>query len=98
MSRMEKLAAATDQMGVFDSELDDLSAMLFADARPLSFDVTGRIVIPEDLLAHAGIKDSAIFIGRGNSFQIWNPRAFADAQKKSLKNLRDSRPNLKIGN
>lgn len=98
MSRMEKMATATDQMGVFDSELDDLSAMLFADARPLQFDVTGRIVIPEDLLAHAGIKDTALFIGRGNGFQIWNPAAFVDTQKKSLNNLRKLRPNLKIGN
>ena len=37
MSRMEQMAAATDKMGVFDSELDDLTAMLFADARELAF-------------------------------------------------------------
>ncbi len=96
MSRMEKMAAATDSMGVFDAELDDLSAMLFADARPLAFDVTGRVVIPADLLAHAGITDTAIFVGRGNSFQIWNPAAFRAAQEKSLDNLRSARPNLKI--
>ena len=98
MARMEKLATATDSMGVFDSELDDLTAMLFDDARPLSFDVTGRIVIPNDLLEHAGIKDTAIFVGRGNNFQIWNPDAFRLTQKKSLDNLRDARPNLKIAN
>ena len=96
MSRMEQLAAATDKMGVFDSDLDDLSAMLFADARPLIFDVTGRIVIPDDLLKHAGITDKAIFVGRGNSFQIWNPDAFKKVQEKSLDNLRTIRPNLTI--
>ena len=96
MSRMEQLANATDKMGVFDSELDDLSAMLFADARPLTFDVTGRIVIPEDLLRHAGITDKAVFVGRGNSFQIWNPEAFKKAQEKSLNNLRITRPNLTL--
>ena len=97
MSRMEQMAAATDKMGAFDSELDDLSAILFADARPLCFDVTGRIVIPTDLLKHAGISETAIFVGRGNSFQIWNPDAFRAAQEKSLNNLRKARPNLKIG-
>ena len=96
MSRMEKMAAATDKMGVFDTELDDLTALLFADARPLAFDVTGRIVIPSDLLKHAGIKDTALFVGRGNSFQIWDPAAFRAAQDKSLRNLRATRPNLKI--
>ena len=97
MSRMEQMASATDKMGVFDSELDDLTALLFADARPLNFDVTGRVVIPADLLAHAGITETAVFVGRGNSFQIWNPDAFRLAQEKSLNNLRASRPNLKIG-
>ena len=97
MSRMEQMATATDKMGVFDSELDDLTAMLFADARQLTFDVTGRIVIPSDLLKHAGITDSAVFVGRGNSFQIWNPDACRAAQEKSLNNLRAARPNLKIG-
>ncbi len=97
MSRMEQMANATDKMGVFDSELDDLSAMLFADARPLAFDVTGRVVIPADLLEHAGIKDTAVFVGRGNSFQIWNPDAFRNVQAQALKNLRATRPNLKIG-
>ena len=96
MSRMESLAAATDKMGVFDNALDDLSAMLFADARPIQFDVTGRIIIPADLLAHAGITNTALFVGRGNSFQIWDPDAFRAAQNKSLENLRASRPNLII--
>lgn len=96
MSRMEQMAAATDQMGVFDGATDDLSAMLFADARQLAFDVTGRIVIPTDLLKHAGITDRAVFVGRGNSFQIWNPDAFRAVQEMALNNLRENRPNLKM--
>ena len=96
MSRMEKIANATDQMGIFDGKLDDLSAMLFADARPLLFDVTGRIVIPNELLKHANIKETALFVGRGNSFQIWNPADFENIQQASLHNLQKIRPELKI--
>lgn len=96
MSRMEKMANATDKMGIFDNELDDLSALLFADARPLAFDVTGRIVIPNELLKHAHITDRALFVGRGNSFQIWNPDDFENVQQTSLKNLQKIRPSLKI--
>lgn len=96
MSRMEKIASATDQMEMFDGELDDLSALVFADARPLQFDVTGRIIIPEDLLKHANITDTALFVGRGNSFQIWNPSDFALTQEKSLSKLQKNRPSLKI--
>ncbi len=96
MSRMEKMAGATDQMDMFDDKLDDLSALVFADARPLPFDVTGRIVIPSDLLKHANITDTALFVGRGNSFQIWNPSDFEHVQQSSLNNLKKIRPTLKI--
>ena len=97
MSRMEKIANATDeQLGIFDGDLDNITAMVFADARQLAFDVTGRIVIPADLLKHANIDKTALFVGRGNSFQIWNPSDFAKTQNASLNNLRRTRPNIKI--
>jgi MraZ protein len=96
MSRMEKMAAATDELGAFDKVQDDLTALLFADARPLQFDVTGRIVIPTDLLKHAGINEDALFVGRGNSFQIWNPAEFEKSQAESLSRLQQSHPSLKI--
>ena len=96
MSRMEKIATATDQMGIFDGELDDVSALVFADARPLLFDVTGRIIIPNDLLKHANIAERALFVGRGNSFQIWNPTDFERVQKTSLNKLKQIRPSIKI--
>ena len=97
MSRMEKIANATDKIGIFDGELDDISALVFADARPLAFDVTGRIIIPSDLLKHANIYETALFVGRGNSFQIWNPSDFEKIQKTSLNRLQKIRPTIKIG-
>ncbi|MDR2685656.1 MAG: division/cell wall cluster transcriptional repressor MraZ [Rickettsiales bacterium] len=96
MSRMEKMADATDNLGAFDKTQDDLTAMLFADARPLNFDVSGRVVIPEDLLKHADITDEAVFVGRGKSFQIWNPTEFAQTQTSALTRLQSSHPTLKL--
>ena len=54
--------------------------MLFAMSQPLPFDTEGRIVLPENLAAHAHITDSAAFVGLGKSFQIWEPNRFADHQ------------------
>jgi MraZ protein len=94
MARMETLADATDSGDIFDAKLDELTAMLFADARQLAFDVTGRIVIPADLLAHAGIDGEAVFVGRGRSFQIWSPAEFARVQAESLSKLQSEKPTL----
>ena len=65
MSHMEKLA-----------ESGDICGDLFANAQQMAFDVTGRIIITPELIKHAGIKNCALFVGRGNSFQIWNPDNF----------------------
>ncbi len=96
MSRMDKMAQATDKLNIFDEKLNDLTAMLFADARQLAFDSTGRIIIPTDLLKHANITDTAMFVGRGNGFQIWNPTEFQKAQAAAMTRLRALRPDLKI--
>ena len=70
MSHMEKLA-----------ESDNTCGDLFADAQQMAFDVTGHIIITPELIKHAGIKNNAIFVGRGNSFQIWNPDNFRKSSK-----------------
>lgn len=71
----EALAAPLDQMDVFSEAHDDLSAALYADAYPLEADKEGRVVVPEALLAHAGIQDVLAFVGVGGRFQIWEPTA-----------------------
>ncbi|PHZ85590.1 division/cell wall cluster transcriptional repressor MraZ [Paremcibacter congregatus] len=40
---------------------------------PLNIDSDGRVVLPQDYMAHAGITDRAVFVGLGRTFQIWSP-------------------------
>lgn len=54
----------------------DLAAMMFAEAQMLSFDAEGRISIPTHLLSHAQITDQITFVGRGATFELWEPEAF----------------------
>ncbi len=94
MDRMESLSASTDQLGPFSTELDDLTSLIFADARQLPFDTEGRIVLPEDLIAHAGLAESCAFVGKGKTFQIWEPQAFATAQDEARRRAMANRPSL----
>ena len=79
--RMEQISRSVDGLDLFSDRQDDLTATIFADARQLAFDGEGRIMLPEDLLAHAGIAERAAFVGRGPTFQIWEPEAFAAHQE-----------------
>lgn len=71
---LDKLAADIEtSLDFFSQEQDDLTNLIFGDAKRYPFDSTGRIMLSEKLLKHAGIKDSAVFVGKGRKFQIWNP-------------------------
>ena len=51
-----------------------------------AFDGEGRIRLSDRLKAHAGLADAALFVGQGQTFQIWSPAAHrahkADEAKK----------------
>ena len=69
----ETLAGSLDRLDMFSDEHDDLAAALYADAYPVDADKEGRIVLPETLVAHAGLQDAVMFMGTGRTFQIWEP-------------------------
>ncbi|HWK45999.1 MAG TPA: division/cell wall cluster transcriptional repressor MraZ [Stellaceae bacterium] len=75
MATMEEMAARLDTLEQFSEDYDSL-ATLFADSQQLGFDGEGRIMLSQDLIAHAGIGESAAFVGLGSTFQIWEPVAF----------------------
>lgn len=71
---LDKLATDIENATDFFSETqDNLTNLIFGDARRFTFDSTGRIMLTEKLLKHAGIGDTAVFVGKGRKFQIWNP-------------------------
>jgi transcriptional regulator MraZ len=69
------LATPLDALDMFGEAHDDLAAALYADAHPSDPDKEGRIVLPADLIAHANLADSVVFMGLGKTFQIWEPAA-----------------------
>ncbi len=89
---MEKLSQQVGRVDLFSDAHDDLTATLFADAKQLGFDGEGRIMLPESLLSHAHIQESAAFVGRGQIFEIWQPEALEKykifARKQALEKNR----------
>ncbi len=96
MDFMERLSDSTQDFAAFSPEQEDISALIFADARQLVWDPEGRIVLPEDVMAHAGITELCAFVGKGQTFQIWEPEAYkaveAEIRARALKN----RPTLPL--
>ena len=94
---LEKLAADIENATDFFSETqDNLTNLIFGDARRYTFDSTGRIMLSEKLLAHAQITDSAVFVGKGRKFQIWNPENYAEEEARIRADALKCRPSLHL--
>ncbi len=85
---MAELGERLDQFALFSEEQDDMATAIFGEAVPLPFDGEGRIVLPVDLMEHAGVVDQAAFVGLGHKFQIWEPAALKRRQSEARGNVR----------
>jgi len=69
------LVAELEKLDPLSEEYDTLATVLFADAYPIETDKEGRVIVPDPLLAHAGIdrEGKVAFVGMGTRFQLWHP-------------------------
>jgi MraZ protein len=77
MQRLEQLNARIEALDPFSEERDAFATAILGGSVQIAFDSEGRAVLPEALLAKAGITDAGIFIGKGATFEIWSPAQFA---------------------
>jgi MraZ protein len=70
---LSRLHGALGARGELDDVRDDFTYAIFAEARALSFDETGRASLPDDLRAHARLDGKAAFAGLSDRFEIWSP-------------------------
>jgi len=84
MGVMETLLERVGGFDPFSEDRESDADVLTAEAVELSIDGDGRIIIPADLLAPLNLDGECVFVGRGDSFQIWRPADF-DVRMKAVK-------------
>ena len=68
---LEKIATDMEtSLDFFSQTQDDLTNLIFGDARRFSFDSTGRIMLSEKLLKHAQITDTAVLWEKAENFKF----------------------------
>ena len=82
---VDNLMAMIDQLDPYDPKRVNLERAVASQMTPLSVDKEGRVILSDDLKAHAQLNGQALFAGHIRSFQIWNPEIFetvlAEAKK-----------------
>ena len=84
--RFEKLLSGLADGFVAPSG-DEAAELIMEDLRDLPFDGEGRIVLPDEFIAKAALKDQASFVGRGWKFQVWEPAALAAQRQQKLRRV-----------
>ncbi|MGE4061871.1 MAG: division/cell wall cluster transcriptional repressor MraZ [Rhodospirillaceae bacterium] len=84
--RFEKLLSGVAD-GFVPAARDEAAELIMEDLRELPFDGEGRIVLPDEFITKAALKDQASFVGRGWKFQIWEPSALASVRQDKLRRV-----------
>ncbi|HZU34665.1 MAG TPA: division/cell wall cluster transcriptional repressor MraZ [Gemmataceae bacterium] len=69
---LERLAEKLDAAPATDAEVRVFRRLYFAQTESVDVDRTGRILIPERLLAFAGLKHEVVLIGVRDHLELWD--------------------------
>lgn len=72
-----------------EEEKREFVNMIAANARPLTFDAQGRILLPENFKKAVGLKKEVAFVGAGSFIQIWDKKARDEYEATRAKEYRE---------
>jgi len=72
----------------FAAAHDDKSFAVLSNTQLLTADENGRVRLPDDFIAHAGLKDRVSFVGLGRKFQVWDAERFAGLRAEKMARAR----------
>jgi MraZ protein len=73
-SKIERLLEKNEQEEGAQLAYQQSNLLAFAISEEVPYDSTGRILLPTMMRRKGGIADLALFLGVGETFQIWNPQ------------------------
>jgi len=86
--KLERLMEKQETDPKAQLEYQQRNLMAFAASEEVPYDSSGRILMPPMMRRKGGIQDLALFLGTGETFQIWNPTTFL-ADKNIPEDLKD---------
>ena len=86
--KLERLLEKQETDPSADLEYARRTMMAFGATEEVPYDSSGRVIIPPMMRRKSGIEDLALFIGVGETFQLWNPALFL-ADKNIPEDMKD---------
>ena len=93
----EKVVEQFEAMELGHDDTEALALRIVTDARQIPVDHVGRMVLSKDLREQIGIDEEARFVGRGSSFQIWDPAKRLAYEASAQKRGQELAPSIRLG-
>ena len=74
----EQIATNLSKLSITNAESRALRRKIFSNSANVTYDTAGRILIPANLRAVAGIEDSVVVVGVGDYFELWSAKTWAE--------------------
>lgn len=94
---MNEIAKLIDIHPPYSPAREQFLLALYGTSETLKIDSEGRVILSEQLKAHAGINDAVTFVGLGHKFQIWEPQMFRTHLLKATAAVRAGRDSQGTG-
>ncbi len=95
MNRIVKINQRIERLDPYSEEHDAFTTTLFGESVQLAFDTEGRVMLPESLIRAAGLSENATIVGKGEIFEIWEPKAFEAHVQRARELVKQNRHRLK---
>jgi MraZ protein len=95
MNRIMKINQRVERFDPYSEERDAFATTIFGESLQLAFDPEGRVMLPETLIKAAKLSEHATIVGKGEIFEIWEPKAFEAHAKRARDLVREKRFHLK---
>ena len=87
-AKLERLLEKEETNPEAQIDYQQRNLMAFAATEETPYDSSGRILFPPMMRRKGQIEDLALFLGAGETFQVWNPRLFL-AEKNVPEDMKD---------
>jgi len=85
----DEIRQIRERMAAFDPffsrEHDVRATAVLSRTQLLPRDENGRVRLPDEFIAHAGLKGGILFAGLGRKFQIWDAERYREVEAENLK-------------
>ncbi len=71
-----------------------LQRLMIGYASEIEMDGSGRLLLPKELRAFAGMEKRVVLLGQGNKFELWDEARWNESRDAWLSEARDEAPDL----